>query len=287
MILILIAAVLWGFVGVATRPLYDMGLTVIELTLVRSVASFLGALLMILFTNTKDLKIQLRDIPLFICAGAFSIDLFNICYFLTQQIFTLALSSVFLYTAPCFVMILSAIIFHDRLTAQKLIALAAALCGCFLASGAWLTSSEITAFGVMIGLLSGFGYALYSIFGSLAAKRYSGLTFMLYTFFFAALTLLPFCNTNKIAICASNGGMIWLVAFTLLFTVIPYMLYSLGLERIEASRASILAFAEPFVSALAGLLFFDESLSLELTIGMLLMLLGIIIIARHKKSREH
>lgn len=44
----LAAAVLWGFIGLAVRPLGRLGLTAAELTFVRSAAAFVGAAAMAL-----------------------------------------------------------------------------------------------------------------------------------------------------------------------------------------------------------------------------------------------
>lgn len=85
-----------------------------------------------------------------------------------------------LYTAPSIVMILSLVLFHERITVQKLIALVLAFAGCCLVS---LVGGEhkLSTIGILYGFGAGFGYALYSILPatrSTAATRATPSTFI-------------------------------------------------------------------------------------------------------------
>ena len=80
----LAAAVLWGFIGLAVRPLGRLGLTAVELTFVRSAAAFIGAAAMALCRG-ENLRIRLRDLWIFLGSGLASVVFFNVCYFYTQK----------------------------------------------------------------------------------------------------------------------------------------------------------------------------------------------------------
>lgn len=259
----LAAAVLWGFIGLAVRPLGRLGLTAVELTFVRSAAAFVGAAAMALCRG-GSLRIRLRDLWIFLGSGLASVVFFNVCYFYTQKTLPLAVSSVFLYTAPFFVAGISAGVFGERLTAGRLGALAAAFIGCVMVSGAlsgYSSDMPITLKGAAAGAGSGFGYALYTVFGRLAARRYSTEVFMAYTFFIASCALTPFVSVGHIVGAAQSGGGAALAAFALIFTLLPYLLYTASLGRLSASAASALAFAEPLTSAAVGYVFFGERLT--------------------------
>lgn len=284
--LVLSAAVLWGFIGISVRPLGGFGLTTADLTFVRSAAVFLSALVMISASDVKYLHIRLSDLWIFLGSGVLSIAFFNACYFMTQQIMTLSLSSVFLYTAPFFVIILSAAIFREPITKVKLFALAAAFVGCVLSSGALSAGSGLSAKGAAAGLCSGFGYGLYSIFGRLAMKRYSSLTYMLYTFFIAAAVTLPFADVRRIAEVGAQGGGIYLLMFAFIFTVMPYMLYTMGLKKMSAGSASVLAYAEPMTATAVGLVFFGEKPDLAAVIGIAMIFFAVVVLYYRSEERE-
>lgn len=271
----LAAAVLWGFIGLAVRPLSGLGLTEVELTFVRSAAAFIGAAAMALCRG-GSLRIRLRDLWIFLGSGLASVVFFNVCYFYTQKTLPLAVSSVFLYTAPFFVAGISAGVFGERLTAGRVGALAAAFIGCVMVSGALSGNSgdtsnmPITLKGSAAGVGSGFGYALYTVFGRLAARRYSAEVFMAYTFFIASCALTPFVSVGHIVGAAQSGGGAALAAFALIFTLLPYLLYTASLGRLSGSTASALAFAEPLTSAAVGYVFFGERLTAVQAAGIIL-----------------
>ena len=274
----LAAAVLWGFIGLAVRPLSGLGLTAVELTFVRSAAAFIGAAAMALCRG-GSLRIRLRDLWIFLGSGLASVVFFNVCYFYTQKTLPLAVSSVFLYTAPFFVAGISAGVFGERLTAGRVGALAAAFIGCVMVSGALsgnlgnsgdTSNMPITLKGVAAGAGSGFGYALYTVFGRLAARRYSAEVFMAYTFFIASCALTPFVSVGHIVGAAQGGGGAALAAFALIFTLLPYLLYTASLGRLSGSTASALAFAEPLTSAAVGYVFFGERLTAVQAAGIIL-----------------
>ncbi len=66
------------------------------------------------------------------------------------------------------------------------------------------------------------------------------------------------------------------VGLALVSTVFPFLLYTRGLARVEAGRASVLATVEPFVAAVVGALFFREQFTASKIIGMLLIIGAII-----------
>ena len=64
----------------------------------------------------------------------------------------------------------------------------------------------------------------------------------------------------------------------LVCAVVPYLLYTKGLEQVEPGQASILATIEPFVAAIVGMLCFAEPMTFSKAIGMLLIFCSIVIL---------
>ena len=75
----------------------------------------------------------------------------------------------------------------------------------------------------------------------------------------------------------------WVLGLGFVTAFLPYVLYSIGLENMESSKASILASVEPVVSALFGVLVFHEALSVWGILG-ILMVLGAIVVLNVKKK---
>ena len=76
----------------------------------------------------------------------------------------------------------------------------------------------------------------------------------------------------------NTESLLWLLGLALVCTIFPFILYTKGLLKIEASKASILATVEPFVAAIIGVTVFSESITVEKIIGMVLILFAIILL---------
>lgn len=291
-IMIVAAGVLWGTIGLFSRALNDAGFTSYQVTESRCFITMAGIALILLIYDRKLLKIDIRDIWMFIGTGLCSIVLFNVLYFETAQLVSLSMTAVLLYTAPCFVLIFSVILFKEKLTAKKILALVMAFTGCVFTAGIIGGSDEFVLAGFLMGLGSGFGYSLYSIFGKFALKKYHPFTVTFYTFLVAALSLMPFCDPwHIVEVSMHSDKAIWYVlGLGILITLIPYFLYTYGLRGLDAGVASVIAFVEPMVATIAGFIVYDEKVTFFNLLGILMILFSIILLnlelGRFKKPED-
>jgi drug/metabolite transporter (DMT)-like permease len=139
--------------------------------------------------------------------------------------------------------------------------------------------------GVLFGLGAGLGYALYTIFGRYALKKYKTMTVTLYTFLFASMGLLPFINIQTI-VGYYSIGQAYLYSFLLMTVaaIIPYLLYTKGLSEITPSKASITATFEPVVASFLGILLYNEVLNFSKILGMIFVIGAIYILKTSKKK---
>lgn len=275
---ILAAGFGWGIIGVFSRPLSQAGMSPVQITFARSAIVAIGMALFLLLTDRSQFRIRIKDLWMFLGSGLLSIVFFNICYFITIERSTLAVASILLYTAPCFVLLMSALFFHEKITLQKLAALVLAFGGCMLVSG--FTGGQMSPGAVLTGIGAGLGYALYSIFGSVALKKYPPFTVIFYTFLIASAGLIPFSSIHEIGGYLDGRPMtvVSMLALGVVSTFLPFLLYTDGLRYIEAGKASVLAFAEPMVATLAGILLFKEALHIQNALGILLIFLAIVLL---------
>ena len=276
--MILIAATGWGVIGAFSRPLTAAGLSAFQVTFIRSAITLAGMGALLAVKDRALFRIRWRDIWMFLGTGLISIVFFNVCYFLTIDRTTLSTASILLYTAPCFVMLMSALFFRERITAQKLAALVLAFAGCMLVSG--FAGGEISAAALLTGVGSGLGYASYSIFGKVALRKYDTFTLIFYTFLVSTVGLLPFARPAGIAAALTSGAgsLFSALGLGLISTFMPYILYTSGLRSVEAGKASVLAFVEPMVATLAGVVLFGEALSLKAVAGIALIFVAIVLL---------
>ena len=281
--LVLLSGILWGTISIYTENLTKIGLDSITITYVRSLLTAIMLGVFLVFYNPKLFKIKLKSLPAFFGMGVISFSLFNICYFKSMQLNTVGTACILLYTAPIFVMILSAMLFKEKLTPIKLLCLALAILGCFLVSG---VGGKTTTSGILFGLGSGLGYALYSIFGIYALKENHFFTSIFYAFLLAAICLTPLCNWKQTVYAISNdtATIFLLLGIAFFTTVLPYILYTSGLRIVPAGEASVIACVEPLVANLLGIFIFNQIPTFAAVFGIVLILLAVIVLGLHNKE---
>lgn len=282
---VLAAGTFWGTMGFFARSLYAAGFGPLEVAQTRITTGLILVGLYILLFNRSQFKVKLKDIWCFLGTGIVSLLLFSTCYFSALNYTSLAVAAILLYTAPFFVMLMSLVLFKEKMNSKKVFALLLAFTGCVLVSGVG-GDDDVSWIGILLGLGSGFFYALYSIFGRYAINRgYGAWTMTFYTFLFCSIGCAFLSDWQVIGsvMAADSANILWVLGLGFVTAFLPYVLYSTGLEHMESSKASILASAEPVVSALFGVFVFHETMSLWGVLG-IAMVLGAIVVLNVKKK---
>ena len=270
--MVLLAGSLWGFMGFFRRTLDSMGVSAIGCIAVRCIfaAALFGIVLLV--SDRQAFKIKLKDIWIFFGSGIVSLFVFGVCYFKAMDYMSLSAAAILLYTAPCFVILFSALLFKEKLTGQKLAAMLLAFAGCCLVSG--------IGGGLLLGLASGVCYALYSIFSRFALNRgYSSLTINFYSSLLATIGATVIGGTEYLEIITASAPNLGFAFATGLVTCfLPYLLYTRGLEGLENGKASIMASVEPVVATIVGVVIYKEALTAMSAAGIVLVLAAIVLL---------
>ncbi len=284
---IIASAAFWGLIGLFVRTLAAQGFFPMQIVSIRAVVSALLMILVLLKMGSHHFKINTKTMLPLVGMGVVSLTFSNFCYFNCIELSSLAVAALLLYTAPIFVMLMSLVLFGENFTLPKGIALGATFLGCAFVTGAFDSNVSLSLTGLLFGLGSGIGYALYSIFGKYAIRHYSTLTITTYAFIFASISSIPLANfTSDLKFFEPTT--IWsALGLAALSTVIPYLLYTFGLEQVEAGRASILATVEPLVAAAVGIALFGEPVTLHKLIGTALICSSIILLNLPKKETKN
>lgn len=275
---ILAAAALWGIIGVWNRRLMAGGLSPYSIVVVRNCGGLVLLMAVMALRDRSVFRVERQHLKYFFGTGVVSVVLFTVCYFSCQEICSLAVASILLYTAPAIVVVLSAILWREPVTKKKLLALGLTLVGCALVCGVFSGSLTVTGGGIALGLGAGFFYALYSIFGRYALAHYGPMTVTVWTFVFAGAASLVLVRPAELAALAQPSMALTAVGLVVCSTVLPYILYTRGLARVEAGKASILASLEPVVASVAGVVLFGEPMSPLTAAGIVYVLAGVYIL---------
>lgn len=278
---VILAGICWGIIGIFSRALLMSGFTPVQVTASRCIVTALSFFFYLFLVNRDKLKIEIKDLWYFIGTGLLSFVFFNICFFITIEVTTLSMAAILLYTAPYFVIIISAFLFKEKITKNKIIALILAFTGCVFTTGIIGTDDIIISkLGLLTGIGSGIGYGLYSVFGRIALKKYHPYTVTAYTFIVATIGILPFSGiTEMVAIAGGSFSItINILLLGIISTLAPFLLYTKGLQGMEAGKASVMAFVEPMVATIVGIIYFKERITALCMVGIFLIFVSILML---------
>ena len=158
-----LAGIFWGSVGIFVRILTDFGMDNYTVLGSRMAVAVVILFFVILFRDKSLFRIRIRDLGLFLGSGACGLVALNYCYNEAINHLTLSLAAVLLSLSPIFVMIMSAVLFHERITLKKIGCTALAIAGCILVSGVLQSGGVWNLRGVLLGVCSAFCYGVYSV----------------------------------------------------------------------------------------------------------------------------
>ena len=220
-----------------------------------------------------------RTLALALAAGA-ALVLNWVLLFSAYRLASISLATAVYNVQPFFLIGLGALFLGERPTRGKLAWSVIAFAGLLLVLKLTDHSGgDAYLSGLLLGLGAGFFYALYSIFGRFALRHYGPYTVTLYTFVFAGLAALVFLHPGELAVLTTQPKLLGAAAaLVVVSTVLPYLLYTVGLARIDSGKAAILASVEPVVAALVGVLVFHETMDVSTALGVVSILAAVVLL---------
>jgi drug/metabolite transporter, DME family len=272
-----VAASIWGTLGFFAKILYAEGVSFEALVAVRASLGWIAMLLFVLLTRgAESLRVARRDFLFLVPLGLVGIGAFYLLYFFTIRESTVGTAAILLYSSPAFVVLLAWIFLKETLGVLRILALALTFGGIFLVVGGYDPATlEVSPLVLATGLLSGLTYGLYSIFGKPVARRLDPSVILSYALGFGAVLLvlaaLPTLDT-LVGLSLSSYALLFMLA--VVHTSLAFGLYTVGLKRLDAGQAAIVATVEPVVAGAIGVVLLGEALTAPKLLGALLVLSG-------------
>ena len=290
LLLIVLAAVLWGTVGIATKAIYGLADTnPLSIGFFRLAIATPALLLACWRTlGRRMFRIAPRDLGLMLLIGA-AMALYQVCYFAAIARVGVAIAVlVTLCTAPVIVTLLSAGLLRERLRPHASLALVCALVGTTML--VWVEPGDIgvrhdIVIGVALALGAALGYAILAICSRPLAGRYHPIQPLAIGFAAGAALLFPCALATGLVVSYPLAGWALLVHLGLIPTALGYVLFFSGMRHITATTASIVTLIEPLTSTALAALLFGERLGPFGLVGAAL-LLGAIGLLYHGESRR-
>ena len=262
------AASLWGVSGMLAKAVFNRGVAASELAEVRIGMGLLLFAALAALVRPEAVRVRRADLPLLVVFGVVGMAGVQLAYYEAVKRLPVALAVLIQYLAP--LLMLLYLWSRGRHVGRRLwLAGLLTVVGCYFAVGAYSADLLSANFeGALIALFSAGIFAFYLLVAERIVRAYSAYTLLVYGFFFAALAwtvlrpwwTLPWREWDSTTYLLIGG-------VGILGTLLPFLLSSLALSILPATRVGLTETLEPVVAGIAAFVFLGESLQLPQLVG--------------------
>lgn len=272
LLMILISMMIWGSIGIFRRfiPLSS--------SLIAFCRGLIGTLFLVLFVKLQKKQIihhiGVRAFLLLALSGAV-MGVNWILLFEAYNYTTVATATLCYYMAPTIVVLLSPLLFREKITLRKGICAAIAVAGMFFISG--VAESGLPAPSELRGILFGLGAAVLYACVVILNKMTPGIDAFEKTIIqltSSSVVLLPYVLLTEKSLPADLSGLtvVMLLLVGLVHTGIAYAMYFGSVDGLRAQTVAILSYIDPITALVLSALVLGEKLSLCGIIGAVLII---------------
>lgn len=286
LLLVSLAALVWGTIGVAVSLLYQLADT--NSFSVGFLRLLIAAPALLFFCRMRVgpgcwrvSRSHLLAIGLIGVATA----TYQLSYFAAiPRLGVAAAVMINICSAPIITAVLAGLVLGERLGRVTILALLGAVIGTGLLVGGipQAASSSELWIGALLALGAGLSYSLVALGGRAVAPFYHPLQPTALAFTLGALLLLPPALASGLVLDYPPLGWLLLLYLGLVPTALAYVLYLRGLQAVPATVAATLSLLEPLGSTLLAVLLLGERLNLRgmLGAGILLASMALLYLGR-------
>lgn len=283
------AAALWALGAVIASNLFARGVDPLELIEVRTWITAAGLGLLALRLRSKRPP---PCLPLaYTIAFGVAVAVANAAFFLAIERLPVAVAIVLQNLAPGIVACCALLATRRAPTARTAVALLIALLGVSLVAGfPGATLGSIDLVGVGFGLLTAAAVAAFSILGERSANTYGAIGSMARAFTIASIAWLAFqLPQGAPELLTATDHLPAVLVVSVLGTLLPFVLFSWGVARVQAQAAVVGVSLEPVFGAAMAWIWLGQPLSGLQLVGGVIVIAGVVYIQRHpttSKTRE-
>ncbi|TQI81457.1 threonine/homoserine efflux transporter RhtA [Serratia fonticola] len=300
-VIAIISAMLLAFTAIIIRALteyYHLPTFVLAFWRAALVALVLLPLLLLFKPEWARLR---REQVLFYAGYGLLLALFNGLWTLSVALNGASVATILTYCSVGFTVFLGWVMYSERLSLRELMVIVVSLGGCFLVSnGDSMGNSRFDLLGLIVGMLSGIGYTLYTLGGRIASeRRYPVWNTILYVFAFSAVyqwlfnTVLTFFPMQAFQGMTGDLGFLsqgpqgiqwsgWVLLVTLAAgpTLLGFGLYNISLKTLPLAVANLILSLELVFTAVIAYFLLGENMNQLQLLGSALVMGGVLMLRK-------
>jgi len=282
---VIISAVLFGCMPLMAKFIYADGVNAMTLVLLRNTLA-LPVLAVLALREAGSLKIPLKILPRIGLIALLGCCVTPVLLFQSYNYISSGTATVLHFIYPAVVVIAGFLFLREPVLPGNLLCILLCVGGICLF---YAPGERLDPFGSLCAIGSGITFASYVVLLS-GYRGVRGFLFSFYVTLLSSVCMLAACLlSGQLALPHSGTGWLLCLLFAMAVTCGAVVLFQQGTFRIGGQRAAILSTLEPITSILIGILVFQESITLRVVVGTVLVLLASILIAvldlrRNRKS---
>lgn len=281
----ILAAIFYGTNPLGALKLYGEGMNTNSVLLFRFGLAWIIVAAIMLFRRENP-KVTKKEFGTLTALGLL-FTASSLTLYLSFHYMAAGVASTILFTYPVMTAVIMALLFNERVGANTAISIVLSLAGVLLLYWSDLEGTLNTA-GVILVLVSALTYAIYIIVVNRCPLQMSSFKINFYVILYCALGMVAFGLISGSPIIVPHTGTAWFYVCWL--AVVPatlsLVLMVYASKYVGATPTAILGALEPLTAVLIGILVFDELFSIQLGIGIVLILSAVIIIAAGKNRKS-
>ncbi|GEK21977.1 EamA family transporter [Cellulomonas xylanilytica] len=296
---IVTGALLFAVNGTVSKLAMGAGLSPTRLVEARCLGSAVILVVAALVVAPRALRpTSRREVAVLALLGVVGLALVQWFYLVAISRLPVGLALLIEYTAPLMVALWARFVFREQVLTRVWWALAACLVGLALVAQ---VGDEVTldAIGLVAAVGAAVALAMYYLLGDRLLTTRDPLTTQAWSMAFAALfwvVLQPLWTFPTSTLGADvplpvtdlHPPMWVLVAWiVVLGTVVPYVLFLVGIQRVGAARAGLLGMVEPVAASATAWLVLGESMTPVQLVGGSVVVAGVVLAETSRRAPEH
>lgn len=288
-LLVALGAACYGLLATYVKLAYTDGFNIAEITVSQFVIGIIGLLVLNLFVNKNEkineISSNKSNILKLVLAGT-SLGLTSTFYYLAVQLIPVSIGIVLLMQTVWMGVVLDVILTKKMPSVGKIAAVILILFGTILATNMLFDVQKINFIGIGWGLLAAISYTV-SVYTS--GKIALGMHAFRRTIWMLVGGLIIVLIISFPSILEKFDWQIfvsWGIVLALFGTILPPVLFSLGMPKINLGLGAILSSVEIPVSVLMAYFLLHEQVNLYQWSGIILIMLTVIIMNLPRKDRN-
>lgn len=275
------AAVCYGTNPLGALKLYEQGMQTNSVLFFRFGLAWVIITIIMLFRK-ESLKVTRQEFTALTGLGLLFI-VSSLTLYLSFHYMAAGVASTILFTYPVMTAVIMAVFFHERITWATVCSLVLSTVGVVMLY--WSDrSGTLSTIGVILVLASALSYALYIILVNRSNLQMSSFKINFYVLLYCTLGMLVYSLIAGLSLTLPQNATSWFYVgwLAIVPAIFALVLMVYAAKYVGSTATAILGALEPLTAVLIGIFVFGEPFTLNLALGIILILGAVVVIVKRR-----